>query len=67
MTATAWQRELARAITRPEDLIAALELDPALLAGARAANDSFALRVTPSYLARMRRGDRDACARDSSA
>ncbi|MDF3020536.1 MAG: putative methylase protein [Steroidobacteraceae bacterium] len=32
---------------------------PALLAGARAANDVFALRVTPSYLARMRRGDRN--------
>jgi EF-P beta-lysylation protein EpmB len=58
MAASAWQRELAHAITRPEDLIAALGLDPALLAGARAANDSFALRVTPSYLARMRRGDR---------
>lgn len=58
-TSIAWQRELARAITRPEELIEALELDPALLAGARAANDSFALRVTPSYLARMRRGDRD--------
>jgi EF-P beta-lysylation protein EpmB len=59
MTSTAWQRELSRAITRPEDLIDALGLDPALLKGARAANDAFALRVTPSYLARMRRGDRD--------
>lgn len=57
MPATAWQRELSRAITRPEDLVAALGLDPALLAGARAANDAFALRVTPSYLARMRHGD----------
>jgi EF-P beta-lysylation protein EpmB len=59
VTSTAWQRELSRAITRPEDLIDALGLDPALLKGARAANDAFALRVTPSYLARMRRGDRD--------
>jgi EF-P beta-lysylation protein EpmB len=59
VTSTAWQRELSRAITRPEDLIEALGLDPALLKGARAANDAFALRVTPSYLARMRRGDRD--------
>ena len=59
MPATAWQRELSRAITKPEDLIDALGLDPALLAGARAANDMFALRVTPSYLARMRRGDRN--------
>lgn len=57
--ASAWQRELSRAITRPEELIEALGLDPVLLQGARAANDSFALRVTPSFLARMRRGDRD--------
>jgi EF-P beta-lysylation protein EpmB len=48
VTSSAWQRELSRAITRPEDLIEALGLDPALLAGARAANDAFALRVTPS-------------------
>ena len=59
MPATAWQRELSRAITKPEDLIDALGLDPALLAGARAANEVFALRVTPSYLARMRHGDRN--------
>jgi EF-P beta-lysylation protein EpmB len=57
--AAAWQRELARALTKPEELIAALGLDPGLLKGARAANDAFALRVTPSYLARMRRGDRN--------
>ena len=55
--AAAWQRELARALTKPEELIDALGLDPGLLKGARAANDAFALRVTPSYLARMRRGD----------
>lgn len=59
MPSTAWQRELSRAITKPEDLIDALGLDPALLEGARAANDAFALRVTPSYLARMKRGDRN--------
>lgn len=59
MTAAAWQRDLSRAITRPEELIDALGLDRELLKGARAANDAFALRVTPSYLARMRRGDRD--------
>jgi EF-P beta-lysylation protein EpmB len=59
MTSTAWQQDLSRAITKPEQLIEALGLDAALLKGARAANDLFALRVTPSYLARMRRGDRD--------
>lgn len=57
MTAAAWQRELARAITRPEALISALRLDPALLEGASAAARSFGLRVTPSYLSRIRPGD----------
>ncbi len=57
MTASVWQRELAASTTRPEALLAALGLDPALLTGAQAANDSFDLRVTPSFLARMRHGD----------
>lgn len=57
MTAPAWQRELSRAITQPDALISALALDPALLAGANAGAKAFGLRVTPSYLARMRRGD----------
>jgi EF-P beta-lysylation protein EpmB len=57
MTAPAWQRELSRAITKPEALFAALDLDPALLAGARSGAQAFGLRVTPSYLSRMRRGD----------
>lgn len=59
MTAAAWQRELARAITTPDELIAALGLDGSLLAGARAGADTFGLRVTPSFLARMKRGDRN--------
>ena len=57
MTASTWQRELSQSITDPAQLFAALELDPKLLAGARAANETFSLRVTPGYLARMRRGD----------
>jgi EF-P beta-lysylation protein EpmB len=57
MTAAAWQRELARAITTPEALIAALGLDTRLLEGARTASGLFELRVTPGYLSRMRRGD----------
>jgi L-lysine 2,3-aminomutase len=57
MTASAWQRELADSTTEPHALLAALGLDPALLAGARAANESFDLRVTPSFLSRMRPGD----------
>jgi EF-P beta-lysylation protein EpmB len=57
MTAAAWQRELSRAITRPEQLISELELDPALLERARAAARTFGLRVTPAFLSRIRRGD----------
>lgn len=52
-----WQRELSRAITDPAQLLAELELDPALAAPARSASSLFSLRVTHSYLARMRRGD----------
>jgi L-lysine 2,3-aminomutase len=59
MTQAAWQRELSRAITTPEELLATLDLPASLLDGARAAGGAFALRVTPSYLARMRRGDAD--------
>jgi EF-P beta-lysylation protein EpmB len=57
MTSSAWQRELAASTTRPEALLTELGLDPALLAGALAANESFGLRVTPAFLARMRHGD----------
>ncbi|MDY6812479.1 MAG: EF-P beta-lysylation protein EpmB [Pseudomonadota bacterium] len=52
-----WQRELAGAITDPAELLARLQLDPALLEPARAAAATFALRVPASYLARMRPGD----------
>ena len=54
-----WQRELSRAITDPAQLLAELELDPALAAPARSASSGFGMRVTHSYLARMRRGDVD--------
>jgi len=54
-----WQRDLSRAITDPAKLLAELDLDPALAAPARTASSAFAMRVTRSYLARMRRGDID--------
>lgn len=57
MSSAAWQRELSRAVTTPDDLLQALDLDPALLEGARVASREFGLRVTPSFLSRMRRGD----------
>lgn len=52
-----WQRELAAAIRTPEALCAALDLDPALAAAARATGDSFPLLVPRGFLARMRKGD----------
>jgi len=53
----AWQRELAEAVRDPAELLALLELDPALLQGARSAAGLFPLRVPRGYVARMRRGD----------
>jgi EF-P beta-lysylation protein EpmB len=52
-----WQRELADAITDPHELLAALGLPADLAEPAQRAAQSFRLRVTRSFLARMRRGD----------
>ena len=52
-----WQRELASAIRTPEALCAALDLDPAIAAAARAAGDTFPLLVPSGFVARMRKGD----------
>lgn len=52
-----WQRELARAVTDPAELVGLLRLDPALIAPAQAAARQFGLRVPRGYIARMRRGD----------
>jgi EF-P beta-lysylation protein EpmB len=54
---TTWQQDLRRSITDPAELLTALGLDPALVAPARNASSAFGMRVTRSYLARMRRGD----------
>ena len=52
-----WQHELAGAITDPEALARALDLDPGLFASAHEASALFRLRVPLSFVARMRRGD----------
>lgn len=52
-----WQQELAEAIGSPEELAAALGLEPADLTGAHAASAQFRLRVPRSFVARMRPGD----------
>ena len=54
-----WQQELAEAVSSPEELAAALGLDPQTLAGADEAGRRFRLRVPRSFVARMRPGDPD--------
>ncbi len=57
--ASRWQRELARAISDPAELLRELDLDPALLPAARAAAACFPLRAPRGFVARMRKGDPD--------
>ena len=57
MTHESWQRELSRAITKPADLLSALGIDAEWLEPAQAAAKMFGLRVTRSYLSRMRPRD----------
>ncbi len=52
-----WQRELVEAITDPRELLAALNLPGDLAESAARAAKMFPLRVTRSYLSRMRAGD----------
>lgn len=52
-----WQEELSELITRPEELIELLELDPALLPAAKQAAELFPFRTTRSFVSRMRAGD----------
>ena len=56
---SAWQSELARGYRRPDELLAALGLDPAHLPAARAGHASFPVRVPRGFVARMRHGDPD--------
>jgi len=52
-----WKRDLAAAITRPDELLDALGLDRALLTGAREASKRFSLLVPRGYAALMERGN----------
>lgn len=54
-----WQREMAQALTDPEQLLRSLDLPLSLLPGARAAARKFGLRVPLPYLELMRKGDPD--------
>src|SRR5262245_23350652 len=52
-----WQRELAASITDARELIEALKLPAELVEPAQRAAQAFGLRVTRSFVARMRPGD----------
>jgi EF-P beta-lysylation protein EpmB len=52
-----WQRELAEAVVDPRELLAILGLPASLAEPAERAGKAFSLRVTRSFIARMRHGD----------
>ncbi|MDQ3565005.1 MAG: KamA family radical SAM protein, partial [Pseudomonadota bacterium] len=52
-----WQIELARAISRPEELLRCLELPPDVFGQPGISRTGFPLRVTRGFVARMRKGD----------
>jgi EF-P beta-lysylation protein EpmB len=52
-----WQQSLAQAITDPAELLAILQLDPALQSAANEAAKSFPLRVPRGFVARMSKGN----------
>lgn len=54
---SAWQKALANAITRPEELFDYLQLDRSLLPAAHKATNTFSLRVPRDYAALMERGN----------
>ena len=55
--ANAWQTSLSQAISDPQELLALLELDPALLPAATDASKLFALKVPREFVARMEKGN----------
>ena len=54
---TRWQTDMAEAVRDPRELLALLDLDPALLEPARRAAAMFPLRVPRAFLARIAKGD----------
>lgn len=54
-----WQSQLKALITDPAQLLELLDLNLALLPAARQSTKLFPLRVTPSFVARMRQGDQN--------
>lgn len=56
-TQTHWQQAMREAIRDPVELLALLQLPPALLPAAKRAAALFPLRVPRAYVARMNKGD----------
>lgn len=56
-TKAAWQQELSRLVTSADELFSLLDLDPRTLPEALAASRLFPLRVTHSFIARMKKGN----------
>jgi len=56
-TTRSWQQQLASVIRNPFDLLKLLELDPTTVGLSNEALQQFPLRVTHSYLSRMKKGD----------
>ncbi|HHZ88432.1 MAG TPA: EF-P beta-lysylation protein EpmB [Chromatiaceae bacterium] len=56
-SAHSWQSELRQCITDPTELLSLLNLDVALLDGAKRAAHCFPLKVTRSFVRRMQKGD----------
>ena len=54
---SSWQQDLTHAISDPEQLLARLNLDPALLPAAQTAAAQFPLRVTEHYLSLIEPGN----------
>lgn len=52
-----WQRELSEAVTDPRELLALLGLPASMAEAAARAGQQFTLRVTRSFISRMRYGD----------
>lgn len=53
----AWQNELSRLVTSPQELLSLLQLDSSLLPAALAAALHFPLKVTHSFIERMEKGN----------
>ena len=57
LSSKSWQQQLARSITNPMELLAQLEIDPALFPDCNRASDDFRIKLPVSYLDKIIPGD----------